>query len=93
MAAFFSLYITLKLQSQKYICNRMKMKLSFLLVPGLVAGVLATPFEARVRHESRDISHPSWTKRKPLDSIVNVPVRIAMKQRNLEHGMDYLMEV
>ena len=71
----------------------MKMRHSLLLVGGLVAGVLGTPFEARVRHESRDISHPSWTKREPLDANSNVPVRIAMKQRNLEHGMDYLMEV
>jgi tripeptidyl-peptidase-1 len=70
------------------------MKGSLLLLSGLLAGVLASPVtHDHVVHEKRDIAHPRWYKRSPLDGDTNIPVRIALKQRNLDRGMDFLMEV
>ncbi|KOS19866.1 Tripeptidyl-peptidase sed1 [Escovopsis weberi] len=69
------------------------MKVSLVLLNGLLAGSLAAPTSSDLYHEKRDASHPRWIKRGSLDPNTKVPVRIALKQQNLEKGLDYLLEV
>ena len=70
------------------------MKGSLILLSGLFAGALAVPTTSHVVHEKRSSSTQNrWVKRQALDADTKVPVRIALKQRNLDKGMDYLMEV
>lgn len=69
-----------------------------LLLGGLVAGAVAAPAGAdrHVLHERRavaDAAYGRWVKREPLDAATKVPVRLALKQRNLDKGMEYLLEV
>lgn len=72
------------------------MKLNSLIVSSLAAGALAMPAgtDNHVVHEKRDLSpHSQWTKGAAVDSNARIPVRIALKQRNLDKGMDYIMKV
>jgi tripeptidyl-peptidase-1 len=72
------------------------MKLNSLVVNGLAVGALAAPANTdnHIIHERRDVSpHSQWTKGAALDINAMIPVRIALKQRNLENGMDYIMKV
>ncbi|UNI14693.1 Tripeptidyl-peptidase I [Purpureocillium takamizusanense] len=71
-----------------------------LLLGGLVAGGLSAPAVshgggAHVLHQKRsdETHHDVWVKREPADPATRVPVRIALKQRNLERGMDLVLEV
>lgn len=68
------------------------MKLSPLLLSSLLAGAVAIPLNDVV-HEKRNPLGPKWQKRDTLDANSAIPVRIALKQTNLEKGMDYLLEV
>ena len=54
------------------------------------AGALAAPFGS---HEKRNTLDPKWSKRDALSADTRMPVRIALKQQNLDKGMDYLLEV
>lgn len=70
------------------------MKGSLILLSGLFAGALAIPTTGHVVHERRASSTQNrWVKRHALDANTKVPLRIALKQRNLDKGMNYLMEV
>lgn len=71
------------------------MKSSFALLSCLLAeAVLAAPSASSfVVHEKRDVDNERWIKREALHPDSRVPVRIAMKQRNLDKGMDYLLDV
>ncbi len=67
------------------------MKLACAFVAAFVAAALGVPM-GNVVHEQRDEMPPYMLKRSaPADTLV--PVRIALKQRNLERGMDFLMDV
>ncbi|KAJ6785080.1 hypothetical protein PWT90_08665 [Aphanocladium album] len=45
-------------------------------------------------HEKRELaSHARWIKKDAVHGNTRLPVRIALKQRNLDKGMDYLLEV
>jgi tripeptidyl-peptidase-1 len=44
-------------------------------------------------HERRSVPHREWIKRSRIPSKTKLPVRIGLKQRNLEKGHDYLMDV
>lgn len=68
--------------------------LNFVLLSGLAARAAAVPFPANhVVHERRENVPKAWVKRDRLDAAAIVPVRIGMKQSNLEKGHDFLMEV
>lgn len=70
------------------------MKNSFVLLAGLAASALAMPSGSHVLHEKRDTSSPhGWTKREAASGDTKVPVRVALKQNNLDKGMDYILEV
>ncbi len=72
------------------------MKLNSLVVSSLAVGALAMPAatDNHVVHEKRDLSpHSQWTKGDAVDGNARIPVRIALKQRNLDKGMDYIMKV
>ncbi|QUC21684.1 uncharacterized protein UV8b_05927 [Ustilaginoidea virens] len=68
------------------------MKIS-LVLNGLFAAAVAAPAgPSNIVHEKRHVS-PRWIKREAADAQARIPVRIALKQRNLSRGMDYLVEV
>ncbi|EGX93586.1 protease S8 tripeptidyl peptidase I, putative [Cordyceps militaris CM01] len=66
------------------------MRVTALFVNAFIATSLGMPSQ-HVQHERR--SYQTVVKRAAARSSVEVPVRIALKQRNLERGMDLLMEV
>lgn len=71
------------------------MKLYISLVNGLIVGALAAPTEKAIIHERRDTaSHGKWIKQgiAPLPET-RIPVRIALKQQNLDNGARLLMDV
>lgn len=72
------------------------MKLASVYLLGLVASVAAVP-SARTRyvvHERRNTTARSnFSKRDAVPSDERIQVRVALKQRNLDKGMDYLMDV
>jgi tripeptidyl-peptidase-1 len=66
-----------------------------LLVSTLAASVIAAPASSYSVHEKRN-SHTTskWVKRdEQLDRRSIVPVNIALTQRNLENGHNFLMDV
>ncbi|KAG5927880.1 hypothetical protein E4U42_001678 [Claviceps africana] len=70
------------------------MKNALVLLAGLAAAGLSMPSVSHVLHEKRDLNAPTrWTKRQVANSDHNVSVRIALKQENLDKGMDLVMEV
>lgn len=70
------------------------MKNSLVLLAGLVASGLALPSGTHVVHEKRDLTNTlGWNKREAAKGSEKVPVRIALKQSNLDKGMDYILEV
>lgn len=69
------------------------MKISLVLLNGLFAGAIAVPTGSHTVHEKRDVSNGRWIKREAANADTKVPVRIALKQKNLDNGMDYLLEV
>lgn len=68
------------------------MKISLIVLNGLLAGAMAVP-TGQVVHEKRDTNNARWVKREAVDPNTKVPVRIALKQSNLDKGMDYLLDV
>lgn len=71
------------------------MKTAASLLIGYLAVASAAPrLTNAVVHEKRAIgSQSSWIKRDAVPGATRLPVRIALKQRNLDKGMDYLLEV
>lgn len=69
------------------------MKFSLILLNGLLARAFAVPTDPTVIHEKRDVSNARWTKREAAHAGMKVPARIALKQKNLDHGMDHLLSV
>lgn len=67
------------------------MRLSFLAVCSLAATVLATPTTNHALHEKRDALPRGWVKLDRLDRRAIMPMRVALKQRNLDRG--YGMEI
>jgi tripeptidyl-peptidase-1 len=64
----------------------------------LVLAVTATAQGAAVPHshvvhEKREVTSSQWVKREKLSSTVILPMRIGLKQRNLDRGHDFLMDV
>lgn len=46
-----------------------------------------------LREKRRAESDGGWAKQRAVGSSMRVPVKIGLKQRNLDRGMDFLMEV
>lgn len=51
------------------------------------------PYGSHSIHEKRGPLQQRWTRTNPVDPDHILPVRVGLKQKNLEKGMDYLMEV
>ncbi|KAJ2980290.1 hypothetical protein NQ176_g2734 [Zarea fungicola] len=66
------------------------MKVAAIFLSAFVAAALGIPI-TDVVHDKRDVS--GFVKREALASSTLIPVRIALKQRNLDQGMDRLMAV
>lgn len=66
--------------------------LSLSLLAALAATAVAVP-NTRMPHEKRDALSASWklARRAPVEQIV--PVRVGMKQRNLDEGARILQEL
>lgn len=63
-----------------------------LLALSVTAKSAAVP-NTHVLHEKRDLSSSQWVKRERLSSNALLPMRIGLKQRNLDRGHDFLMDV
>jgi tripeptidyl-peptidase-1 len=50
-------------------------------------------YVSHVIHEKRDAVQRRWVRGNAVDPDHVLPVRIGLKQSNLENGMDYLLEV
>lgn len=68
------------------------MRFTVLFWSAFCAPALGRPFGENVAHQ-RHGSPATLVKTTPIDSKVDVSVRIALKQRNLDKGMDLLMDV
>lgn len=44
-------------------------------------------------HEKRETLHPRWMKRGRVESTKLLPMRIGLKQTNLENGYEHLLDV
>ncbi|KAL7905061.1 peptidase S8/S53 domain-containing protein [Trichoderma velutinum] len=69
------------------------MKIGLIVLNSLLAGAIAVPTGSQVVHEKRDTNNARWIKREAVDPNTKIPVRIALKQSNLDKGMDYLLDV
>jgi tripeptidyl-peptidase-1 len=69
------------------------MLFQFFLLASIAATCIAAPFrELYSLHEKRDTLIKTKRGRR-VDSDAIVPVRIGLRQRNLEHAYSYLMDV
>jgi tripeptidyl-peptidase-1 len=64
----------------------------------LLAVAAAKPVpESHVVHEKRDVGHrfttSKWVKRDRLEKNAVLPVRVGLKQQNLDNGAQLLMDV
>ena len=66
-----------------------------LLALGAIAAVsiAAPPASDHVLHERRAVDPTTWAKRQPAHGKKVLPMRIGMKQSNLDKGYDMLMDV
>ncbi|KAI4733476.1 subtilisin-like protein [Aureobasidium sp. EXF-12298] len=69
------------------------MHLSLLSLSVLVSYVLASPTGNHIIHEKRDATPMGWSKGGRLDRRALIPMKIALTQRNIDMGADYLHEV
>lgn len=66
---------------------------SISVIFGFAAAVVASPLSNHVIHEKRDHIPAGWTRAGLPLRDVTLPIRIALKQRNLEKGHEFLMDV
>jgi len=69
------------------------MHISFLTLAALATSAFASPIGGYTVHEKRDALPRGWSKRGQLDRRASIPMRIALKQRNVERGYELLNEV
>ena len=68
--------------------------LNFAVIPLLAASVLASPLHVRhVQHERREFTPRGWAKGERLHGDAVLPMRIGLKQSNLDKGHAMLMDV
>lgn len=68
------------------------MRSSLLTICSLAASVLASPTPNYAVHEKRDALPYGWEKLERLDRRSIMPMRIALKQRNLDRGYGMYLE-
>lgn len=75
-----------------YSIEALAMRVSTILpLSALLISVLASPYVVHEkRHERTD---ERWSKLTLLDASEVVPIRIGLKQQNLEHGENWLMNI
>ena len=66
---------------------------SFLATAALAVSVVASPFSTHVVHERRSHAPNGWTKRSQLHRNAILPMRIGLKQSNIDRGYEYLDDV
>ena len=54
---------------------------------------LSPTFGTHVLHEKRDYDPPQWERLGRADPQQRLPVRIALRQRNVEHAEEYIYDV
>ena len=69
------------------------MRLTLLTLGALVASVIAAPSSTHVLHEKRNALPFGWERHDKLPSHDVLPMRIALKQSNLDKAEEYLMDV
>lgn len=69
------------------------MRYTLLTLGALVASVIAAPSSTHVLHEKRNALPFGWERHDKLPSHEVLPMRIALKQSNLDKAEDFLMEV
>lgn len=66
----------------------------FLLATAAAAGLAsAMPSSSFAVHERREGKPIAWTKEGTANKNMPIPVRIGLKQRNLDNLMDYVMDI
>ncbi|PMB69550.1 Tripeptidyl-peptidase sed1 [Beauveria bassiana] len=69
------------------------MKIAAVFLSAFCAAALGIPLQDHVQHEKRE-AHPLLRKStEAVEGTATIPARIALKQRNLEHGMELLLAV
>ena len=58
-----------------------------------VVTIAAPPASNHILHEKRAVEPTAWAKRQPAHGKKVLPMRIGMKQSNLDKGYDMLMDV
>lgn len=66
--------------------------IAFALVLAATAQGAAVP-NSHVVHEKRESPPSKWVKREKISSSYVLPMRIGLKQRNLDRGHSFLMDV
>ncbi|KAF1992112.1 subtilisin-like protein [Aulographum hederae CBS 113979] len=66
---------------------------SFLALAALVASAVSSPATPYVVHEKRTSIPTPWQKRDRLSGETKMPLRIGLRQRNMEHTARFLKEV
>lgn len=69
------------------------MRFTLLTLGALVASVIAAPSSTHVLHEKRSTLPFGWERHNKLPSHEILPMRIGLKQSNLDKAEDFLMEV
>jgi tripeptidyl-peptidase I len=71
----------------------MRFSTLFLSALGVCAAQAAVIPATHVVHEKRHAPPRKWAKRDRISSEAILPMRIGLKQRNLEQGHSFLMDV
>jgi tripeptidyl-peptidase-1 len=65
---------------------------AFVIALAATAQSAAVP-NSHVVHEKREVTSSRWVKREKLAPSDILPMRIGLKQRNLDRGHEFLMDV
>lgn len=71
----------------------MRVSSLFLLLALTVTAQSAAVPMSHVVHEKRDFKSSKWVKREKLAPNAVLPMRIGLKQRNLDRAHEFLMDV
>lgn len=69
------------------------MRLSLLALGAVITSALASPTGNYVIHEKRTGLPSKWSKREQVDRGAVLPLRIALSQRNIDRGYEFLEDV
>lgn len=69
------------------------MRFSNFALGALTASAIASPTSHYAVHERRDRAPHGWSKREQLDGRAVMPMRIALAQKNMDRGDEFLQNV